>query len=393
MRATDFITELYDPQSSFQLEYDTTFGPKEMHARAYDRQGNYIDINFVPVRPNITDMEFSRNDSFDVTGGGDAGRVFATVLEAAKKYLEGYRPPVIVFTGKSGSRSKLYQRMVDRFAQQFGYRQQDITKYSEKAQREIAASGSQAFVLKDMMRRVGEASVSGYGGQHKWMGNEPYRHLVEKDIDEDMTRRGFLGALGAAAAGAATAKPAAIQPTKKAQPEVSYNLLSNNPNNEIAMLKAAKKAGLKGQELAQFMAQMKHESWDFERLKEKPQPGVKGYFAKKYDPKFAPKTAKILGNKHIGDGERYHGRGFVQLTGRDNYRMAGQALGIDLLNHPELASKPDVAAQIAVWYWNSRVRPYVNNFADTRAVTQRINPAAKGLENRHENFKDYLRIV
>ena len=236
-----------------------------------------------------------------------------------------------------------------------------------------------------------EASVSGYGGQHKWMGNEPYRHLVEKDIEEDMTRRGFLGGLAGMAAGAAGAKQMPIQPAKK--PEVAYNVLSNNPNNEIAMLKAAKKAGIKGPELAQFMAQMKHESWDFERLKEKPQPGVKGYFAKKYDPKFAPKTAKILGNKHIGDGERYHGRGFVQLTGRDNYRMAGQALGIDLLNHPELASKPDIAAQIAVWYWNTRVKPYVNNFADTRAVTQKINPAARGLEDRHENFKDYMRII
>lgn len=175
----DDITELYDPQSSFKLEYDTSFGPKELHARAYDRQGNYIDINFVPVRNNVTDIEFSRNDSYDVTGGGDASRVFATVIEAAKKYLEGYRPPVIVFSGKSGSRSKLYQRLVDRFAQQFGYRQQDISKYSEKAQQQVAASGSEAFVLKDMMRKMKESGVSGSGSSpHKWQGKELYRHLV-----------------------------------------------------------------------------------------------------------------------------------------------------------------------------------------------------------------------
>lgn len=207
-------------------------------------------------------------------------------------------------------------------------------------------------------------------------------------------------AMGAAALGSGNVdakqmqqpqKPAIIQPAKSA-PE-AHNVLSNNPTNEIAVLKAAKANGMHGPELAQFMAQMKHESWDFDRLKEKAQPGVKGYFAKKYDPKFAPKTAKILGNKHVGDGEKYHGRGFVQLTGRDNYRMASDALGIDLLNHPDLASKPDVAAKIAVWYWNSRVKPYVKNFADTRAVTQKINPAAKGLENRHENFKDYMNIM
>jgi putative chitinase len=117
------------------------------------------------------------------------------------------------------------------------------------------------------------------------------------------------------------------------------------------------------------------------------------YYAKRYDMKYSPKTAKILGNKHVGDGAKYHGRGFVQLTGRDNYRMAGDALGIDLINHPELASKPDVAAKVAVWYWQTRVKPSVQNFADTMSVTKKINPAARGLENRHENFKDYMRII
>jgi putative chitinase len=73
--------------------------------------------------------------------------------------------------------------------------------------------------------------------------------------------------------------------------------------------------------------------------------------------------------------------------------MAGQALGIDLLKQPELAERPDIAAQIAVWYWNARVKPNVQNFADTARVTKYINPAAKGLENRHENFKDYMRII
>ena len=154
--------------------------------------------------------------------------------------------------------------------------------------------------------------------------------------------------------------------------------------------KTAKQQGLRGPELAQFMGQMKHESWDFGHMKEKPQPGVPNYYARKYDIRYAPKTAKILGNKVPGDGERYYGRGYVQLTGRDNYKRAGEALGIDLLKNPDLASRPDVASLIAVWYWNNRVKPYVNNYHDTKAVTQKINPAAKGLEKRHENYKTYL---
>ena len=188
-----------------------------------------------------------------------------------------------------------------------------------------------------------------------------------------------------------TQKPAIVQPAQQA-PQ-GYNVLSNNSTNEITLQKAARRAGMKGAELAQFMAQMKHESWDFDRMKEKAQPGVKDYYAKRYDMKYSPKTAKILGNKHAGDGARYHGRGFVQLTGRDNYRMASDALGIDLLKNPELASKPEVAAKIAVWYWNTRVKPNVRNFADTASVTKYINPAARGLENRDSNFKDYMRII
>lgn len=219
--------------------------------------------------------------------------------------------------------------------------------------------------------------------------------IVEyKEVDEGWKDVAVGGALALGALGSTYAmKQPTPAPVVQQVQQKQFVPISNNPQNEIALLKTAKANGLKGAELAQFMAQTKHESWDFNRLKEKPQPGVKGYFNKKYDIKHAPKTARILGNKKAGDGERYHGRGFIQLTGRDNYRMAGEALGIDLLNNPELAAKPEVASKIAIWYWNSRVKPNVQNFNDTKAVTRKINPAGKGLEDRQSNFKDYLRMV
>lgn len=219
----------------------------------------------------------------------------------------------------------------------------------------------------------------------------------DENIDEGWKDWAASAALGAAALGGGNAdakpmpleKPAIVQPAQqKAEP---INILSNYPQHEAVLHKAARAAGIKGTELAQFMAQTKHESWDFSRLKEK---GMgKGYFAKKYDPKFAPRTAKIIGNKQVGDGEKYHGRGFIQLTGRDNYRMAQDALNIPLLQQPALAERPDIAAKIAVWYWKTRVKPYINNFNDTKAVTQKINPAAKGLEARQANFVDYKNIL
>jgi hypothetical protein len=149
MRVTDFVAELYDPQSSFRLDWDDQFGPKEIHARAYDRQGGYLDINFVPVGKNITDIEFSRNDSFDITGGGDASRVFATVLEAIKRYLSGYRPKYLIFSAKGGSRYKLYQSMVARYAGTVGYKQFDLNRLKPETRERIGATGTNVILLYD----------------------------------------------------------------------------------------------------------------------------------------------------------------------------------------------------------------------------------------------------
>lgn len=192
---------------------------------------------------------------------------------------------------------------------------------------------------------------------------------------------------------ATTTAPAAKTHSKVATPKaepIATNGLSNNSMAEHELQKAAIKAGIRGTELAQFMAQTRHESADFSRMKEI---GGEKYFNKLYDPKVSPKTAKILGNTKVGDGVRYHGRGFIQITGRDNYRMAGEALGLPLEQQPELAARPAIAAKIAVWYWQTRVKPFVQNFADTAAVTKKINPAMRGLQDRHEHFKDYMRII
>ena len=211
--------------------------------------------------------------------------------------------------------------------------------------------------------------------------------LVKDIIVEDMSRRGFLGAMGAWA----LAATGAVQAKTNPQPQpIETTGLSINSTAEHALQRAAIRAGIRGVELAQFMAQVRHESADFSRMKEI---GGRQYFIKRYDPRTAPQTAKILGNTHPGDGERYFGRGFIQITGRDNYRMAGDAIGMDLVRHPELAAKPDVAAKIAVWYWKTRVKPNVSNFNDTAAVTKFINPALRGLNDRLQHFKQYKLVM
>jgi predicted chitinase len=175
-------------------------------------------------------------------------------------------------------------------------------------------------------------------------------------------------------------------PAKKAP--IVVQPVTDNPL-ERTLLQVAKANGLAGAELAAFMAQCAHETLDFKSLKEF---GGSLDF-RKYDPKYAPKKAKALGNKYIGDGARYKGRGFIQITGRWNYKQAGEELGLPLEKHPELVEKPEIAAKVSVWFWKHRVQPNVDNFHNVDNVTKQINPGMRGKENREETFKTYMKVA
>jgi putative chitinase len=183
-----------------------------------------------------------------------------------------------------------------------------------------------------------------------------------------------------------------------AKDAVPKSSVTGSPHEKL-LTKAAVSAGIKGEELAQFLAQTAHETMNFQHMVE-----IGGSLDfRKYEPKFVkdkkgkmvnvnPK-AKTLGNVKKGDGARYKGRGYIQLTGRYNYKRAGQALGLPLEAKPELVEKPEVAAKVAVWFWQSRVQPRVDDFYDTRAATKPINPGLKGLEDRKEKFQDFKTVM
>lgn len=77
--------------------------------------------------------------------------------------------------------------------------------------------------------------------------------------------------------------------------------------------------------------------------------GGAAYLARMYDIQGArPNKARELGNIVPGDGVKYAGRGYVQLTGRTNYCRAGNAVGVNLVADPDLALRPDIAAKIMV---------------------------------------------
>lgn len=143
----------------------------------------------------------------------------------------------------------------------------------------------------------------------------------------------------------------------------------------------AEKNNITGVELASFLAQCAHETNDYRNLVEV---GDNNRWLS-YERK------KSLGNTQKGDGFRYRGRGYIQLTGRYNYRIAGQELGIPLEKQPELAADPEVAAKIAIWFWKKRVQPNVTNYKDIKSVTYPINPGLHGLESRTNKFNMYMR--
>jgi len=177
-----------------------------------------------------------------------------------------------------------------------------------------------------------------------------------------------------------------IDPLKQVSKKEIANTVTGNPH-EVLLKKAAEKKGITGPELAAFLSQCAHETMDFKYMKEI---GGKLDF-KKYDIRFAPNKAKTLGNTKPGDGAKYSGRGYIQLTGKYNYLEASKAIYGDdrLVKNPELVEKPEVAAKTSVWFWQNRVSNKVKNFDNVKDVTKGINPGMKHLDQRKDKFRDF----
>lgn len=97
--------------------------------------------------------------------------------------------------------------------------------------------------------------------------------------------------------------------------------------------------------IAAFLSQAAHETCKFRWFTEL---GNRCYFSK-YEP--CTCIGKRLGNKELGHGFKYRGRGIFQLTGLFNYKHYGELTGLDLVHNPEIAAEPIIACHIACEYW------------------------------------------
>ena len=79
------------------------------------------------------------------------------------------------------------------------------------------------------------------------------------------------------------------------------------------------------------------------------------------------------GSAETDDGWRFRGRGYIPLTGKDNYKRYGEYLGLDLVNNPELAEKEDIAAEIAAEFWSRSDLNEAADVLDLIAIRRKVN--------------------
>ncbi|WP_240327241.1 glycoside hydrolase family 19 protein [Burkholderia sp. IDO3] len=119
---------------------------------------------------------------------------------------------------------------------------------------------------------------------------------------------------------------------------------------------------------AAFLAQCGHESGRLQWLREiwGPTPAQRAY-----EPPAA--KAKELGNAQAGDGLRYRGGGLLQITGRYNFRVMGQKIGIDLEGNPDLIAQPSVAAEASAQFWADNALSAFADAGDFLSISRAIN--------------------
>ena len=98
------------------------------------------------------------------------------------------------------------------------------------------------------------------------------------------------------------------------------------------------------------------------------------------------------GNELSFDGWKYRGRGFIQLTGKNNYVALSNDTGVDYVNNPDLLLNEADAMIAALWFWNSRNLNIYADRDDVRAVTLRINGGYNGLKHREDLTEHYKKI-
>ena len=166
--------------------------------------------------------------------------------------------------------------------------------------------------------------------------------------------------------------------------------------------------------LCHFLAQCSHESGGFKALRENlnySSEGLMATFPKYFSIKsvadaYARQPEKIAnrvyanrmgnGNEASGDGFKFRGRGYIQLTGKDNYASFGKFIGEDLLTNPDLVATKYPLTSAGFFFDVNKIWAICDK-GDTeeiiKEVTKKVNGGYKGIDDRIEKFKTYKSLI
>lgn len=213
--------------------------------------------------------------------------------------------------------------------------------------------------------------------------------------------------------------PIIVQPTASIAPQTAFkldNLKGHIPQGVIDQIPdTASKFGITNNlRLAHFLAQCGHESGGFRAVSENlnySAKGLLGIFRKYFTNvnlalQYERKPEKIAnrvyasrmgnGNEASGDGYKYRGRGYIQLTGKDNYSLFDATVPESIIAQPDLVATKYPLASAAFFFKRNNLWAICDRGSTTdvvTAVTKRVNGGTIGLADRQKHFNEYFKLL
>jgi putative chitinase len=271
--------------------------------------------------------------------------------------------------------------------------------------------GSEGDDVKKLQEKLGIEAIGKFGPKtdaavKAW---QAANGLTADGIVGDGTWAKMFG--GAAPVAAAPAAPIANPGNLKLA-----NLKGHIPDAVIAMIPdTAAKFGINTPlRLAHFLAQCGHESGGFRATQENlnySAKGLNGIFRKYFPTEaaaaaYARQPAKIAskvyanrmgnGSEASGEGYKFRGRGYIQLTGKENYTAFGKSIGEDITSNPDVVASK-YALLSAAWFFSKnglhRMADEGSSDQVVTKITKRVNGGTIGLPDRIKHFKEYYKLL
>jgi putative chitinase len=273
----------------------------------------------------------------------------------------------------------------------------------------ILKVGSTGDLVKQLQAKLGLAADGNFGpGTEKAVKDWQSKNGLAAD--------GIVGPATLSKMGISeSAAPAAAAPVS-AGPLKIEKLKGHVPDSVIAQIpEVAAKFGITNNlRLAHFLAQCGHESGGFKAVQENLNYGAKGlrgifgkYFptdakALEYERKPEKIANLVYGNRMgngaeaTGEGYKFRGRGYIQLTGKANYSNFAKFIGEDTVANPDLVATKYPLASAAFFFQSNGLWAICDKGADdatVTAVTKRVNGGTIGLPDRIKHFKEYYQAL